>query len=292
MAEISIVVPVYNEAETIKDTINDIKKELKNVKIKNIKNYKFDIIIVNDGSTDGTGEIANSIKGVNVIENPVNKGYGFSIKSAIRQSDANYILIIDGDGTYPASSIPELVKKSKQKDMVVGARTGKHVKIPFLRKPAKWILKHFAQYLTKTKVPDLNSGFRIFKKGIALRFINLFPDGFSFTTTLTMVCLTNNYSVEYIPINYYERKGKSSIKPLKDFFGFMNLIFRLTIFFKPLNVFIPISVVLFIGGVVKLVRDFLLLNQFGLGGSLIILTSIQIAFLGVLADLIIKRTSV
>lgn len=287
MAKISIVVPVYNEAETIKGTINDIKRELKK-----LKNYEFEIIVVNDGSTDGTGKAVNLINGIKVIENPVNKGYGFSIKSAIRQSSAGYILIMDGDGTYPASSIPELLKKSKHNDMVVGARIGKHVKVPFFRKPAKWVLKHFAQYLTKTKVPDLNSGFRIFKKGISLRFINLFPDGFSFTTTLTMICLTNNYSVDYIPINYYERKGKSSIKPLKDFFGFVNLIFRLTIFFKPLNVFIPISAALFIGGVIKLARDFLLLNQFGLGGSLIILTSIQIAFLGVLADLIIKRTTV
>jgi len=287
MAKISIVVPVYNESEAIKDTINDIKRELKKLKA-----YEFDIIVINDGSIDGTGRIVNSIKGIKVIENSSNKGYGFSIKSAIRQSPADYILIIDGDGTYPASSIPDLLKKSKQNDMVVGARIGKHVKIPFFRKPAKWILKHFAEYLTKTKVPDLNSGLRIFKKGIALRFINLFPDGFSFTTTLTMICLTNNYSVDYIPIDYYGRKGESSIKPLKDFFGFVNLIFRLTIFFKPLNVFMPISAVLFIGGVIKLVRDFLLLNQFGLGGSLLILTSLQIAFLGVLADLIIKRTTI
>jgi hypothetical protein len=199
---------------------------------------------------------------------------------------------MDGDGTYPASPIPELIKKSKQNDMVVGSRTGKYVKIPFLRKPAKWFLKHFAEYLAKTKIPDLNSGLRIFKRGIVTRYINLFPDGFSFTTTLTMICLTNGYKVDYIPINYYERKGKSTIHPIKDFFGFANLIFRLTIFFKPLNIFLPISAILFIGGALKLIRDFLLLNQFGLGGTLLILTSIQIAFLGILADLVIKRTSV
>jgi len=285
MAHISIVIAAYNEAEAIKEIIENIKKELKGLD-------NFDIIVVNDCSTDSTKKVLNSIKGIKIIENPVNKGYGFSLKRAIRQSDADYILIIDGDGTYPVAPIPELVRKSKHNDMVVGARTGKHVKIPFFRRPAKWFLKHFAEYLAKTKIPDLNSGLRIFKRSIAMRYINLFPDGFSFTTTLTMICLTNGYQVEYVPIDYYERKGKSTIRPIRDFIGFANLIFRLTIFFKPLNVFIPISLILFIGGVLKLVRDFLLLNQFGLGGALLILTAVQIAFLGILADLIIKRTSV
>lgn len=287
MAKISIVIPVYNEDKSIKETISSIKKELNKFKSDN-----FDIIVVNDGSTDNTSKILSSIKGISIIENPANRGYGFSLKRAIRHSDADYILIIDGDGTYPASSITELINKSRYNDMVVAARTGRYVNIPFFRKPAKWFLKHFAQYLTKTKIPDLNSGFRIFKKDIAVKYINLFPDGFSFTTTLTMICLTNGYQIEYVPINYYERKGKSAIKPIKDFVSFVNLIFRLIIFFKPLNVFIPVSVVLFIAGVLKLIRDFILLNAFGLGGSILILTSIQIAFLGILADLIIKRTSV
>ena len=287
MVKTSIIVPVYNGEESIKETISGIKKALQY-----FKNDDFDIIVVNDGSTDNTGKVINSIKGIKVIDNPINKGYGFSLKYALRQSNSDYILIIDGDGTYPTSQIPELVRKSAQHDMVVGARTGKHVKMPFFRRPAKWFLKHFAEYLAKTKIPDLNSGLRIFRREIAIKYINLFPDGFSFTTTLTMICLTNGYKVDYVSINYYERKGKSTIHPIKDFIGFTNLIFRLTIFFKPLNVFIPISLILFLTGAIKLVRDFVLLNQFGLGGALLVLTSVQIAFLGVLAELIIKRTSV
>ena len=121
--------------------------------------------------------------------------------------------------------------------------------------------------------------------------MNLFPDGFSFTTTLTIACLKNDYNIKYIPINYYGRKGKSMIHPIKDFIGFTNLIFRLTIFFKPLNVFIPISAFLFILGALKLMRDFILFESFGLGGAMVILTAIQIAFLGILAELIIKRTN-
>jgi len=207
------------------------------------------------------------------------------------KTESEYILIIDGDGTYPTLPIPSLINYSKKYDMVVCTRTGRIVKIPFLRRPAKWFLRHFAEYLTKTKIPDLNSGLRIFKRDIALRFMNLFPDGFSFTTTLTIACLTNDYDIKYIPINYYERKGKSGVHPIKDFIGFTNLIFRLTIFFKPLNVFIPISIFLFILGALRLIRDFIIGDTFGLGGAMIILTSIQIIFLGILAELVIKRTN-
>lgn len=286
MDSISIVVPAYNEERTIAGVLNQIKFIIKKV------NYKIDILVIDDGSTDKTGNILNKIQGLTVIKNKANLGYGASLKSAIRKSKADYILIVDADGTYPVEAIPSLVSKIKDNDMVVGARTGKYVSIPFFRRPAKWFLKHFAQYLAKTEIPDLNSGLRVFKREISMKYINLFPDGFSFTTTLTMICLTNGYAVEYVPIDYYERKGKSTIHPLKDFFTFINLIFRLTIFFKPLNVFIPISAVIFIAGILKLIKDLMLTNAFGLGGGMAVLAAIQIAFLGILADLIIKSRSI
>ena len=285
MVSISIIVPAYNEEKNIRKTIQDIKNSIRKLK------YKSEIIVVDDGSTDKTSKILPTINGISIIKHAINKGYGASLKTAIKKSNSDYILIIDADGTYPASSIPELLRYSGKYDMVVGARTGEVVRTPFFRKPAKWFLKHFAQYLTKAKIPDLNSGLRIFKRDAALRFMNLFPDGFSFTTTLTIACLTNDCSIKYIPINYYERKGKSKIHPIKDLIGFTNLIFRLTIFFKPLNVFMPISILLFAAGALKLARDFVLFQYFGLGGATAILAAIQIAFMGMLAELVIKRTN-
>ena len=285
MASISIVVPAFNEEKSIAKTISGIKSSIQPLG----SNNKIDIIIVNDGSKDNTSGILQKIKGITLLENRVNLGYGASLKRAIKKSNADYIIIVDADGTYPAESIRDLAAKLKDKDMVVGARTGKYVSIPLFRRPAKWFLKHFAEYLAKTEIPDLNSGLRIFKREIAMKYINLFPDGFSFTTTLTMTCLTNGYSVHYIPINYYQRKGKSTINPVKDFIAFVSLIFRLTIFFKPLNVFIPISLVILIAGILKLIKDFMLTGAFGLGGGMAVLASIQIAFLGMLADLIIKN---
>ncbi len=286
MANATIVIPAYNEQAAIEKTVSEIKGITKS-----LAKWNIGILAVNDGSTDNTQKALEGIAGIKIIEHQINKGYGASLKEAIKSIDTDYVLIIDGDGTYPVSAIPLLLEHAAKYDMVVGARTGNIVKVPFLRKPAKWFLKNFAEYLTKTKIPDLNSGLRIFKRDIALRFMGLFPEGFSFTTTLTMACLTNGYSVKYVPINYYKRRGKSAISPAKDFIGFTNLIFRLTIYFKPLNIFMPISAMFFLAGVIKLIRDFLLLNRFGLGGSLLVLTAVQIAFLGILADLIIKRTS-
>ena len=286
MINLSVILPVYNEEKAIKKTIEDVKIAIKNLR------GNINIIVVDDCSTDRTANILSSINGIKLIRHDVNKGYGAALKTAIKNTNSDYLLIMDGDGTYPASSIPSLISYSTKYDMVVGMRTGKIVKIPFFRRPAKWFLKHFSEYLTKTKIPDLNSGFRIFKRSIALRFMNLFPDGFSFTTTLTIGCLTNDYHIKYIPIDYYERKGKSMIRPIKDFIGFINLIFRLIIFFKPLNVFIPVSLFIFIAGSLKLVRDLLLTNSFGVGGAMLILAAIQIAFLGILAELVIKRTPI
>ncbi len=282
MESISVVIPAYNEEKNIRKVIGQIF----GLKIKNLE-----IIAVDDGSTDETYKVLSSIKGISVLRHGTNKGYGAALKTAIRKSSSEYILIIDADCTYPADSIPELLNDLDRYDMVVGARTGEIVKTPFFRKPAKWFLKHFAQYLTKAKIPDLNSGLRVFRRSVALRFMSLFPDGFSFTTTLTIACLTNDCRIKFVPINYYKRKGKSKIHPVKDLVGFTNLIFRLTIFFKPLNVFMPISIMLFAAGTLKLARDFILFQYFGLGGAIAILAAIQIAFMGMLAELVIKRTN-
>ena len=284
MQKISIVIPAYNEEKGITQTIKGIQEIIKKIKA------DIEIVVVNDASRDGTPEILSNIKGIKVLEHESNRGYGASLKTALRSIYSEFMLIIDADGTYPIKSIPKLIELAPKYDIVVGARAGKTVKIPFFRKPAKWIINRFAEYLTMTKIPDLNSGLRIFRREVALKFINFYPEGFSFTTTLTMSCLTNDYRVKYITIDYFERKGISTIHPIKDFVGFLNLIFRLTIYFRPLNVFMPIAIFIFIAGVGKLIRDFLVLTHFGLGGAVLVLSAIQIAFLGIMADLIIKRT--
>jgi len=252
-----------------------------------------EIIVVDDGSTDKTLEIVRS-KGVKIVRHDQNKGYGAALKSGIAKANYDLIAITDADGTYPASDIPILSKHINDDGydyaMVVGSRTGDHVKIPFLRKPAKWFLGQLANYLSESRIPDLNSGLRVFKRELVERFYDLLPDGFSFTTTITIAALTNGYQVKYVPINYYQRRGQSSIKPLRDFLGFVSLIVRLIVYFKPLNFFLPASLALLVVGLSKALIDFFHQNYFGVGSAIVILTAIQIGFLGLLADLILKRT--
>src|SRR5439155_14837486 len=137
--------------------------------------------------------------------------------------------------------IPELARQLSQADMVVGARTKAGAAIPLLRRPAKAFLTWLASYLTETKIPDLNSGLRLFRRRLALEFLHILPSGFSFTTTITMAALNNGYVVEYVPVDYLKRTGTSKIRPIRDTLNFLILILRMTLLFRPMRIFIPIS---------------------------------------------------
>jgi glycosyltransferase involved in cell wall biosynthesis len=280
---VSIIIPAYNEREAIGKVLERITRWLSE------DGVKYEVIVVDDGSSDGTGELVES-KGFHVIRHPANRGYGAALKSGIRQAQHPLIAIIDSDGTYPEDALPRLLGCMNEYDMAVGARIGEHVKIPLIRRPAKWFLKILADYLSGFNIPDLNSGLRVFRRELAERFFGLFPDGFSFTTTITLAALTNGYRVNFIPINYYKRTGQSSIRPLRDFLGFLLLIIRLVVCFKPLNVFLPISGLLFGMGLIKGTIDFYLFRQLAVGEGLAILAALQIASIGLLADLVMRRT--
>lgn len=284
MVKLSIVVPVYNEEKAILDTINRLKEVQKRIKDSS------EIIIVNDGSTDKTRLILNEISGIKHTGHNKNKGYGASLKTGIKEATGEFIAITDADGTYPIEDIPMLYQYMNKYDMVVGSRTKKGAKIPLIRKPAKYVVNKLAEHISQTKIPDLNSGLRIFKKDIALRYWNLFPDGFSFTTTITMATMTNDYKVKFIPINYYKREGKSSIKPIQDTANFISLIIRMMTYFKPLRVLAPVGLTFFFAGLIKGVYDLFNNNYIGAGSIMVILTGVQILILGLIADLIIKRT--
>jgi glycosyltransferase involved in cell wall biosynthesis len=279
--ELSVLIPAFNEEESIKETVHVLLALAPQFKA-------LQVIVINDGSADGTGAIARSLA-VELIEHESNRGYGASLKSGLQQAKYEYILIADADGTYPLEDVSRLAEHAQGCDMVVGARTGKIVHVPPLRKPGKWIITKLAEYLSNRKIPDLNSGFRIFRRDVALRFLTLYPDGFSFTTTITLAMLTNNYRVKYVPIDYRKRVGKSSIRPLRDFTNFTILIIRICAYFKPLNVFVPPALVLLFVGFVKATIDYVGQGHLGLFGIAIILTGIQLLFIGLLADLIDQR---
>jgi glycosyltransferase involved in cell wall biosynthesis len=279
--EISIVVPAYNEEEGIKSVVQGIIETVESTDI------EYELIIVNDGSTDNTSRMVEGLS-VKLINHQKNKGYGAALKTGIRNSKYENVLIIDADGTYAPEYIPVLLNFADENDMVVGARTGADVKIPLIRKPAKWILNQLANYLAEAKIPDLNSGIRIMKKSVINEFIRILPDGFSFTTTITLATLTNDYQVEFVPINYNKRDGKSKIRPIYDTLNFLQLIIRTIMYFNPLKVFLPFSLLFISAGICFLVRDVIHRNL-AQSSVLLLITGGIVLSIGMLADLIDKR---
>ncbi len=278
MKNVSIVIPAYNEEKTIGTLIDEIKTIMK----------ECEIIVVDDGSNDSTAKIVQE-KDVVLIQLTKNRGYGFALKFGIRKAKYDIIAIIDADGTYPTSEIHSLMKYIGEYDMVVGARSKQ--KIPLIRRPAKFFLNKLANYLTEVEIPDINSGLRVFKKDIALKFLNLLPDKFSFTITITLAMLTNDYLVKFVPIDYFQRKSKSKIRPIRDTYNFILLIIRTVMYFNPLKIFIPLSIMLFLIAIIIFGYSFFVLHKvMDISIIVILMASVQIAAIGLLADLVDKRS--
>lgn len=279
---VSIIMPVYNEEESLRSVLNEIKQCLKE------KAPSYEIIVVNDGSADQTKQVLEQIGEIKVVNHSENRGYGAAIKSGVRQAEGEYILIIDADGTYPVKAIPELISCTDY-HMVVGARTKPTAQIPLMRRPAKWLLNQLANYLTGIKIPDLNSGLRLIKKDALNRFIYLLPDGFSFTTTITLALLTNGCPVKYLPIDYYKREGKSKFRPIKDTLNYFQLIIRTILYFDPLKIFLPVGLVLFLLSFAVLFYSYFFTPKvMDITTIILFISAIQILAIGVLADLVVK----
>jgi glycosyltransferase involved in cell wall biosynthesis len=283
----SIIIPVYNEEEKVLDTISEILEALAKSSIN-----EHEIIVVDDGSTDNTARILQESKlPICLVSHEQNKGYGASLKSGIRKSRYDIIAITDADGTYPVNEIPRLYNEMPDCDMVVGARTGEKVKIPLARRPAKWFLAKLANYLSETKIPDMNSGLRLFRKGDVLRLFSILPSGFSFTTTLTLAMLTNDMHVKFLPINYLKRKGKSKIRPIRDTLNFIRLIVRTILYFNPLKVFVPIAMVLFFLSLgIFLYSAFALERILDTTVVILFVAGLQMLSIGMIAEIIDKRS--
>ena len=244
---VSIVIPAFNEADHVVGQIRAIERVLKK------SGWHFEIVVVDDGSSDGTAEQA-ALAGVRVLRHRRNLGYGAALKRGIDVARYDWILITDADGTYPSEAIPSLLAVASGNEMVVGARTGTNVHIPLTRRPAKWVLQRLASYLAGHRLPDINSGLRLMQKGLVLRYRHLLPSGFSFTTTMTLAAACNEHDVEFVAINYYARLGSSKIRA-RHFYDFTLLILRTIVFFNPLKVFIPLGTVLALAGLGKFAYD-------------------------------------
>jgi len=280
---ISIVLPAYNEEMGLGSVIRDIRRVMEK------EGLAYELILVDDGSTDRTAAIGRE-QGLRVLRHPVNRGSGAARKTGILSARGDIIVMMDADGTYPADSIPEALRYLPEYDQVSGVRSREFGRLRFLRTVVKWAIRKFASLLAKREIPDLNTGFKVFKRDIALKYIHLLPDGFSCTTTLTLAFVCNGHFVKHIPIEYFPRIGKTKFHPVKDTLNYVVTILRMIMYFNPLRIILPLSFLLAVIGVLKTIYDvYFKVYDMQESDIVILMTAVILGVFGLLADLIVTQ---
>lgn len=283
-----MVVPCFDEEEGIAATVGSVAAAL------DAWDGEWEVLVVDDGSRDGTArrlaDLAASLPRVRVLRHADNRGYGAALKTALRHTEAELVVIIDADGTYPASRIGDLLQLMGDFEMVVGARAPDERHYPRLRRLPKAFLRWWVCWLAGQRVPDINSGFRVFRRDVAMRFLGVLPDGFSFTTTLTLAMLRSGYRVSWLAITSAPRRGRSKIRPLRDTLNFLHLILRTGTYFAPLRTLGP--VVMLLGGafVTSAAYDVLVLDNLTDKTIILFMFAGNTFLFALLADMIDKRS--
>ena len=271
--EVSILIPAYNEAQIIGDVVTKIKTLYPD----------FEIIVINDGSSDNTAQVAKET-GALVYSHPYNIGNGAAIKSGIRFASGKLLVFMDGDGQHDPEEIGKMLEYFPDYDMVVGARPKGH-QASWGRALGNWAYNLLASYVAKFPVEDLTSGFRAVKSEIARNFLHLLPNTYSYPTTITLSVLRSGRSVKYVPINTQRRKkGKSKIKVFRDGIRFFLIIAKICTLYSPFRIFLPISIVMFLLGLSYYIYTFLVWGRFTNMSALLFTTSILIFMMGLISE--------
>jgi polyisoprenyl-phosphate glycosyltransferase len=285
--DVTVVLPAYNESAHIRDEVERITAALKESR------YSFEILVVDDGSTDGTADAVAGLPFVRLLRFPVNRGSGTARRVGTEEAHGRWVVWTDADMTYPNERIPELVDilESGRAHQVVGDRQSEAGTMKPLRVPAKWAIRRLAEFLTSSEIPDLNSGLRAFSREHARPHLGLLPTGFSCVTTITLAFLSTGLVVEYVPIAYHERAGRSHFHPIKDAYRYILQVLRMVTFFEPLRVFAPLSLTLLALGTVKFGYDLIDKGfRIPVNTLLLLVTGLILFSLGLLADLIVRTS--
>ncbi len=270
--KISVVIPAKNESLSIGEVIGSIKQYVP----------ECEVLVIDDGSTDKTAQEAMDA-GARVISHPYNMGNGAAVKTGIRNATGDKIVLMDGDGQHNPADIPKLIEASADYDMVVGARASR-TQASFFRLCANSVYNMLASYITKVKIKDLTSGFRVMDSKTAVRYLHLLPNTFSYPTTITMAYLRSGRSICYIPIIALKRKGESKIHVLKDGFRFLIIIIKIATLFSPLNVFIPVSLLFFVLGLINYAYTYFAAASFTNMSALSFVTSVLLFMMGLISE--------
>jgi glycosyltransferase involved in cell wall biosynthesis len=228
-SSVSLVIPAYNEADSIAEVISVLRSAAS----------WHEIIVVDDGSTDGTGDRA-AAAGAAVVRHPYNMGNGAAVKNGIRRATADYVLILDADGQHPPEEAVRIAHRLGEYDLVVGARSGE-TQATATRRSGNSALNRLASYMTGREIPDLTSGFRGARRAALQEFLHLLPNGFSTPTTTTLAFIKGGYSVAFEPIHARQRTGKSKIRLARDGASFLMIIFKIITLYSPMRIFAPLS---------------------------------------------------
>lgn len=282
--DVSVVLPVYNEVGHAAQEVKRIRAALE------ASGRSFEVIVVDDGSDDGSGEALEGLEGIRLIRFRTNRGSGSARKAGTRAARGRVVVWTDCDLTYPNEDIPRLLDELDQGwDQVVGARTSEQGTMRALRVPAKWLIRRLASYLTDTRIPDLNSGLRAFRRDVALPFLYLLPAGFSCVTTITLAFLANGYSVRFVPIDYYPRAGKSKFHWWADTRRYLLQVVRMVLMYNPLRVFGPLAVALLVVGMGKVGYDLDTKHgRIATNTIAVLIAAGIVVMVGLLADLLVQ----
>jgi len=270
--EVTILLPAYNEEESIGATIREIRQLYPD----------YEVLVVDDGSTDNTRDEAVRA-GANVMRHPHNIGNGAAIKTGLRYASGDWILMMDADGQHKPIDIARLIQHKDEYDMVVGART-KGSKTSWHRDLANFLYNRLATYVTTFKIDDLTSGFRLVKNTRVSKFIYLLPNTFSYPSTITMAYLRSGLSIKYVPIQTLARKGKSKIKLFQDGIRFFLIITRIATLFSPFRIFLPVSLIFFLTGLGYYIFTYITLHRFTNMSMLLLSSSIIIFMMGLVSE--------
>ncbi len=272
LCAVTVIVPALNEAGAIAQVVKDLA----------LRYPEYEILVIDDGSQDNTGEIAE-LAGARVIRHQWNKGYGASLRTGCRNARGNVVVFFDGDGQHDPDDVRRLVDEIGPCDMAVGMRSADSYE-PLIRQPGKFLLAAFANFLAGVKIPDVNSGFRAFKRDVILRYLHLMPMGFSFSTTSTFAMLKSGRPVKWVPIKVKKRIGASSVSQVRHGLQALVLMLRLTTLFEPLKVFFPISAAFMLVAIGFLIANLTAGRNVPQTSVIMSVSSVMVFLMGLLMD--------
>ncbi len=270
--KVTVLLPAYNEELAIGETVRMIKDLYPDL----------EVLVVDDGSTDRTRSEAVAA-GARVESHPYNIGNGAAIKTGLRCAGGDWVVTMDADGQHDPADISRLLEQRDMYDMVIGART-RSSETAFYRDMANWFYNRLASYVTKFRVEDLTSGFRLVNKEIARKYIYLLPNTFSYPSTLTLALLRSGRSLKYLPITAKARKGKSKIRLFRDGVRFFLIITKIATLFSPLRIFLPISFLFFLTGIIYYGYTFATAHRFSNMSALLFSTAVIIFMMGLVSE--------